>query len=104
MKMTKTIEIFDSSVFKIGKTYYIQNLNSRALYLCTQINGDNVYFKNVVGLQGKKEIDFTINNDNYKCMLEVEPIDFTVEFDSTISEWFVSTAICEGDKNESLQG
>ena len=61
------------------------------------MNGGSVYFKNIVSLQGKTATDFTINNDNYKCMLEVKPIDLNVEFDSTTHEWFVSTAICEGD-------
>lgn len=98
MKMTTTVEMFDSSVFIIGKTYYIQNLVSKGLYLCTKKEYGTVYFKNIVSLQGKNEMDFAINSDNFKCMLEVEPIDFNVDFDSTTFEWFISTAICEGDK------
>lgn len=97
MKMTKTIETFDSDVFSIGKIYYIQNLTSRGLYLCFKKEYGIVFFENIVTLQGEKIQAFTISGDNYKCMIEVEPIDFNVEYDSTIHEWFISTAICEGD-------
>lgn len=95
MKITKSIETFDPSVFDIGKVYYINFASSKTLILCVSRGLESVSFKRILQIKGNIGTDFSLDNSNYQSVEYICPIDFNVEFDSTITSWLIGITINE---------
>lgn len=86
MRITKSVEQFDCSVFKVGTSYYIKSVHKdkiyKGIFICTQINYpfNEVMFYRVVNLCGAENYQCLILNKECVDMVKiVEPVTYFVE-------------------------
>lgn len=94
MKITKQVEVFNANAFVEDKLYYLdENFCSRryqGVYICEEVDIEEniVKLKEIVDLNGYNLTPhIEINCRNYKDIIEVQPIEFDIDFDKEFKEW-----------------
>ena len=102
MKLTKSVETFDPKVFEVGKAYYINFNNSKALYACNSVE-EKVSFKKIVGIEGDALLDCSITEYNYTTIQDVFPVNFDVNYNEETASWLINAIVKEDEEDEGLQ-
>ena len=105
MRITKSVEQFDCTVFKVGTSYFMDIIHKekryKGIFICTQINYpfNEVVLYRVVNLW---------NAENYQCLIlnkecidmikAVEPVTYMVEVRDSPKGYKVHTIINEREE------
>lgn len=98
MKITKTVERFDASVFEPFQTYYISyddnDSQFEGIFQCREIftQYHEVVMSPIIALKGRFD-SICISQSNVDYVKEVQPIDWQIEYDTMWKQWSVMAQI-----------